>query len=132
LAKYDAAGRHVWSETFGDLGADVGAAVAIDPQSGDILMGGTFQYNKTFGGPTFTNQGSNDIVIARYAVDSGAHVWSKAFGGPSADAVKALAVDGAGHLSAVGDFVKQIDFGGGLLTGSDLYYGDIFVLQLAP
>jgi len=113
------------------MGNDVGQAVTVDPVTGDVLLGGTFDNSKSFGGSTFTSKGSADIVIARYAADTGAHKWSKAFGGTYADGVKDLVTDGAGHLNATGDFVISIDFGGGALAG-DAGYGDAYVLQLAP
>ena len=112
LAKYDAAGRPLWVKVFPGPGNDVGYAVAMDQQNGDIVMTGAFDGTQAFGGPTVSSVGSTDIVIARYVGDTGAHVWSRAFGGPYADLAPGLAVDAAGSVYATGTFVQRIDFGG--------------------
>jgi len=80
VAKYDAAGAHLWSQRFGGPGLDIGYSVAVDA-SGNVFVTGHFQGTVNFGGSNLVSQGGTDIFVAKYDV-AGAHLWSQRFGGP--------------------------------------------------
>jgi len=56
---------------------------------------------------------------------SGAHIWSRSFGGPSNDRIVGIEPVDGGYIIA-GNFAQTIDFGSGPLTGQN----DIFVAKL--
>ncbi len=66
LAKYDAAGAHLFSQRFGDTDFDSGAAIAVDG-AGNVLVTGSFEGTVDFGGGALTSAG-NDIFLAKYAL----------------------------------------------------------------
>src|SRR5262249_13699034 len=124
VAKYDRSGRALWANVFGGGFDQIARGVAIDQASGDVFIVGSFQGSVSFGGPTYTSS-SPDVVVARYAGVTGAHVWSRAYAGPGAVAAGGIAIDETGtYLNAVASFAPQIDLGGGVLTSAGAY--DIF------
>jgi hypothetical protein len=117
LAKYSAAGTHLWSKRFGGTGSDIGYAVALD-SGGNVLLTGKFQGTADFGGGALTSAGDDDIVVAKYD-PTGAHLWSKRFGGTSADTPIAMAIDSADNILVTGGFYSPIlNFGGQDLVNS--------------
>lgn len=57
---------------------------------------------------------------------SGAHIWSRSFGGPGDDRIVGIEPTPDGGYILAGNFDQSIDFGSGPLTGTD----DIFVAKL--
>ena len=100
LAKYDAAGAHVWSKRFGGSGADQAYAVAVD-HTGNILIVGYFQGTANFGGSNITSTGNSDAFVAKYD-PNGTHLWSRWLGTPEADQAYAVAIDDAGDVYLTG------------------------------
>lgn len=127
LMRLSAAGGHLWSTRGGGAGNDGGATVAVDANR-DVLVAGTFEGTAGFGGSPLSSAGESDVYVARYAATSGAHQWSKRFGGNGADAPNGIAVDGAGRIALTGVFANRIDFGGGNLNAAGAL--DVFVAQL--
>jgi hypothetical protein len=116
LASYSPSGKHRWSKRFGSTSSDYGYALAVDG-SGNVYLAGYFYGSVDFGGGALTSAGSNDIVLASYT-PSGAHRWSKRFGGTSSDYGYGVAVDSSGNVYLTGAFYSTIDFGGGTLTSA--------------
>jgi len=113
--------NHAWSKSFGDTGYDYGEKVGVDA-AGNVYLAGRFAGKVDFGGGTLSSAGSQDIVLASYTL-SGAHRWSKRFGGKSDDRVSGLVVDSTGNVTITGEIDATVDFGGGKLTsqGVDIY-----------
>jgi hypothetical protein len=123
LAKYDAAGNHVWSKRFGDIITfDGGRGLALDA-SGNVIMVGYFAGTVNFGGADLVSAGgSYDIFLAKFDA-SGNHLWSRRFGDVSWEDGSSVAVDGAGNVIMTGYFNGTVNFGGGNLVsagGSDV------------
>jgi hypothetical protein len=127
LVKYSSAGAHLWSKRFGSTGQDSGSSVAVD-SSGNVFVAGTFTGSINLGGTTLTSAGGADIFVAKFSA-TGQHLWSKAFGGTSTDAVRGIAVDGAGDVVLTGQFLNTINFGGPALTSAG--FEDIFLAKLS-
>jgi hypothetical protein len=130
VAKYTAAGAHLWSRRFGGAGDETALSVAVDP-SGAIFVGGEFWGATTdLGGGALANAGASDAFLAKYSA-SGAHLWSRAFGGPDTDSTYGVATDAAGDVVAVGVFKgSAVDFGGRTLAS--MWGGlDSFVVKLS-
>jgi hypothetical protein len=129
VAKYSSAGGWVWSRTIGSSGNDIGNGVAIDPgPSGDVVVTGGMDASSTggvdFGGGALFSAGFQDVFLVKYSGSTGAHVWSKRFGGSLVDIGTAVAVDLAGNIYVTGTFEGTVDFGGGGLTsvgGKDVF-----------
>jgi hypothetical protein len=125
VAKYDAAGNHIWSDGYGSAAVDIGCGITFDHMD-NVLVTGYFGNTVDFGGGPLTSVGSSDIFVAKYD-PAGNHVWSYSYGGSSYDAGEDIAVDGADNVVVTGNFGGTVDFGGGLLTSAGS--GDIFVAE---
>jgi hypothetical protein len=125
LAKYDAAGSHQWSNTFGGTSDDGGNSVAVDA-SGNALIAGEFGGAVNFGGGARTSAGGYDIFLAKYDA-AGSHQWSNTFGGTSDDGGNSVAVDASGNAFITGKFAGAVNFGGGARSSAGLQ--DIFLAK---
>ena len=125
VAAYGADGTYRWSKAFGGSGYDSGRAVAID-SSGNVTVVGDFDGTVDFGGGPLTSAGPIDFFVASFD-STGAHRWSKSFGGGDMDSAYDVAVDGNGNVTVTGMSSGPIDFGGGTLTGGG--GDDIFVVS---
>jgi hypothetical protein len=128
LAKYSPAGVSQWVHRFGVAENQFGTAVGTDA-SGNVYVTGYFFGTVDFGGGALASAGSYDVVVAKYTA-SGAHVWSRRFGGTGFELTQALAVDGQGNVLVGGHFAGTADFGGAAFTsvGSN----DGFVAKYSP
>lgn len=116
VARFDAAGNHVWSERFGDAGTQNGTGLAVDG-SGSVVVVGFFVGSIDFGGGTLTSAGLEDAYLAKLGAN-GNHIWSKSFGDSDVQVVAGVAVDGSGNVIATGSFKGTVSFGGGALTSA--------------
>ncbi|MCA9668722.1 MAG: hypothetical protein KC503_24180 [Myxococcales bacterium] len=110
VARYDAAGAHLWSKALGGNNLDLGNAVAIDAQGG-VVIAGTFASTASFGGSSHTSQGLVDTFVSRFDA-AGQHLWSKSMGGKLDDEPSSIAFDGAGNITISGRFSSEASFGG--------------------
>jgi len=116
---------HVWSQRFGGTSSDQGNTVALDA-SGNVIVSGPFFGTANFGGVNLVSAGAADVFLAKYDA-SGAHLWSKRFGGTSQEQSIVLAVDGSGSIVVTGLFAGTVDFGGGPLVSAGS--SDIFLVK---
>ena len=111
VTKYNAAGVHQWTNTFGsDLDA-AGQGVAVD-SAGNVYVTGYFVGIVDFGsGDVRTLRFSTvEVFVTKYNA-AGVHQWTDAFGGVSGDSGKSVAVDGSGNVYVTGVFRRDVDFG---------------------
>ena len=128
LAKFDAAGQHVWSKLFGDANTQAGFAVAAEA-SGNVVATGVFDGQIDFGGGPMLSAGNGDIFLTKLDPNGG-HLWSKRFGDSTAQFGWSLATDYGGNTLAMGEFQGTIDFGANPLVSEGGF--DIFVAKLSP
>jgi uncharacterized protein (AIM24 family) len=126
VVKLSASGAHLWSRRYGSANDDEARGVVTDG-SGNVVVTGSFTNTVDFGGGALTSLGSTDIFVAKYAANSGAHLWSKRLGGTDFDAGHGVAVDSGGNVLLAGEFYQTADFGGGPLTSAGV--GDVFVAK---
>jgi hypothetical protein len=122
VARFDAAGNHLWSQLFGDSDNQFGSSVATDG-SGNVMVTGYFLGTVDFGGGGLTSAGGNDIFIAKFD-SAGSHLWSQRFGDASFQFAQSITADVSGNVIATGFIEGTADFGGGGLTsagGSDVF-----------
>lgn len=127
VASYTPARAHRWSRVFPCPGSGFAWSVAVDA-SGNVYVLGDFSGTCDFGGGPVTSQGSDDIFLASFS-STGAHRWSKSFGGADWDSGAQVLAGPAGALYLTGTFGTTIDFGGGPLAAKGS--GDLFVAVLS-
>jgi len=124
VAKYSPTGTPLWTKRFGGATAfEYVYGVAVDA-AGDVLLAGAFSGTVGFGGAALASAGGYDAVLVKLSGGTGAHVWSKGFGGTGDDYGYGVAVDPSGNVALTGAFRNTADFGGGPLAsagGSDLF-----------
>jgi hypothetical protein len=125
IAKFTAAGAHLWSKAFGDATSQKATSGAIDV-SGNPVITGYFEGTVDFGGGPLTSAGGNDIFLAELN-PSGAHLWSKRFGGAGDQNSLSVATDAERNAIITGAFGGTVNFGGGTLTSAG--ESDIFIAK---
>ncbi len=106
MAKFDAAGNHLWSARYGGVGNEIGTAVAVD-KSGDVIVTGYFSGSFDLGGDTLVASGT-DVFVAKLD-GSGKHIWSEALGGSGNQAARHAGVDDAGEIAVIGMANPAVD-----------------------
>jgi uncharacterized protein (AIM24 family) len=132
VAKYAPTGTLQWAKRLAGYPVLTGSritGVAVGAND-DIVVTGYFTRTIDLGGGTLSalNDGM-DVFLAKFS-SSGAHLWSKRFGGADADQASGVAVDGSGNIAVTGQFTTTTDLGGGALTGGSL--GTVFVAKYSP
>ncbi|MDH7599087.1 MAG: SBBP repeat-containing protein [Sedimentisphaerales bacterium] len=113
----------VWGTYIGGSGVDWAHGVAVDPQTGDIVVcGGTKSAGWAKGGFDTTHNGNLDAFLVRLT-GSGAHLWSSYLGGTAGDEAYCVAIDHNGDILVCG----QTESAGWVDGGFDTTYhgGDI-------
>lgn len=130
VAKFTAAGGHVWSRRFGALDDyERVTGVAVDG-SGNIAVCGAFHKSFDFGGGPLPHSFILDIFLVKLS-PSGAHLWSKGFGnGGNNDDANGVAFDSSGNVVLVGSISDPVDFGGGPVP--DPPNTGVFLAKFAP
>ncbi|HLN81480.1 MAG TPA: hypothetical protein VK392_09850, partial [Thermoanaerobaculia bacterium] len=86
-------GAQIWARRLSGSGAFDNAyasGIAVDG-AGNVVVVGAFQNSVDFGGGSLTSAGGTDMFVAKYSA-SGAHLWSRRFGGASDDYAEAVTV----------------------------------------
>ncbi|HTN89812.1 MAG TPA: hypothetical protein VL242_39325 [Sorangium sp.] len=119
VAKFDAAGNHVFSKVFGNRSDQRGDSIAFDSRC-NMILGGSYEGAMDLGGATLT--GDRSLFVAKLD-GAGNHIWSKRLGGASGMEPLFLFVDvdpTTDDVVVAGYFKGTIDFGGGsLMSASD-------------
>ena len=107
----------VWIRGIGSATADENVkGIAIDG-AGNLDLVGSFGGTTNLGGSDLVASGTGDMYVAQYSAASGAHQWSKRFGGVTgSDDAKGVAVDSLGNLYITGMYSGTVNFGGSNLT----------------
>jgi hypothetical protein len=124
LAKFSSAGVHQWSHLYGDASSQNGVAVRVNDLTGEVRLVGQFSGTIDLGGGPLVSTGLNDICLARLTA-TGAHVWSRRFGGTQSTYPRGIDVTPEGIIAMTGFFDGTSDLGGGPLTSAGNM--DIFI-----
>ncbi len=111
VAKYDAAGNHIWSRRYGSTLVDYGRELAVDA-AGNVYLAGFFTGTVDFGGGPLMSAGSLDVFVLKLDA-SGGFLWNKRLGSTGADECEGLALDSSANVVITGYFNGTVDFGGG-------------------
>ena len=116
VGKFDSSGQHLWSMACHSVGqAYRQAHGAVDPTSGDVILGGYFGMGSLTCG-NISLMGSSEVFVARLAALDGSVIFANAFSGAGNDFMFGVAVDEQGSISVAGNG-SGLGFGGPLLTG---------------
>jgi hypothetical protein len=136
VARFDAAGSHLWSRRFGDGANQYATAVAVDAAGSSIITGGFWgklDFDKSGEENENTkieSSGESDIFLAKLDAQ-GTVVWAVSFGEEEHHQVgTGVAVDGQGNIILVGWFGGAVSFGGQSLRSEG--ETDLFVVKLSP
>lgn len=129
VATYASKGGVLWAKGFDGPDDQRGNDVAVDAQSGDIVVTGQLAGSADLGLGTLTSAGSDDIFVARYT-QSGTPIWTKTFGDANEQQGVKVAFDPQGNviLAAAGSGV--VDFGNGNAAGDSSGSDGIFLVEL--
>lgn len=115
----------LWSSVYGKALQQSAHEIATDA-AGNVVIAGTFAGSVDFGGGPLVSVGAEDIFLAKFD-GTGAHLWSKRFGGGNTDWGRSVAIDPSGNILITGDANStSINFGGGTMSGG------IFVAKYDP
>lgn len=120
LVKLGPDGSKLWTRRLADKAA--GNALAVDA-SGDLLIAGSYSGKEPLGGRT--SAGIDDFLLAE-CDGEGRSGWTRVWGGPNGNVVRAMALDGDGFVYLVGESHDSLP--GTANTGE----ADIYVAKFAP
>jgi hypothetical protein len=130
IVKYDAEGKHLWSQSFGMGGTSHALTVATD-SAANVIIGGEFSETINFGAETLTTAGLYDAFIAKFD-PSGKNLWSKRFGDTTYEDVLTTTADKDGNIILSGTFRGAINFGGDDMFANCSGQGDLYVVKFDP
>jgi hypothetical protein len=91
LVRTDAAGNHVWNQTYGGINADAGFSVVEVSTGGFAICGETQSYGS----------GGDDVWLIRTDV-TGHHLWNQTYGGLDSDHGRSLIELSDGGFAIIG------------------------------
>ncbi len=130
VAAFDADGAYRWAHVWGNGAWNEATCLAVDGQ-GNAVVGGIVRDTMSFGGDALTSEGGGDVFVASFDA-SGAHRWSRAFGGEADDRAVTVNVDGPGNVYLTGLFQATTNYPDAVLTEDRPGWSDLFILGLAP
>lgn len=109
----------LWAKTAGNTSNDIANSVAVDASGNSYIAGAFLSPTITFGSTTLTNNGADDIFLAKYDA-SGNVLWARSAGGTNHDYANSVAVDPSGNVYVAGYFTSDtIIFGSYTLINTD-------------
>ncbi len=117
VAKFNSAGVHQWSFSYGDTENQQGWGVATD-SADNVILTGYYEGAPDFGGGALASQVNWSIYLVKLS-SAGAHVFSDGYGSSGSEQfARHVAVDGADNIVIAGPFAGSVNFGGGNLTSA--------------
>jgi hypothetical protein len=130
LVSYDSLGNLRWLVDFNSsFGISATVSIDVEPVSGDVLVGGTYNGTLQIGNITLPGQ-SGDVYMAKYD-HLGNFKWARVGGGYDAEVVVATSLDNSGNCIGTGDFYSDT-----ARFGSDTLFNSIssaiFIIKYNP
>ena len=112
VQKLDANGNYLWTKTFGGTANEYAQSITMDA-SGNIYIAGYFQdtvdFDPSSGIDIYTSNGFYDAFVQKLDAN-GNYLWTKTFGGTSAEYAKSITTDALGNIYIAGYFQETVDF----------------------
>ncbi len=96
LVKYSSEGNPLWARQFAPGASDIAFSVSIDGNGNAYVAGYTYGAL-----PGQTNAGAEDAFLVKYN-SAGTLLWARQFGSGGSDRVRAMSVEGGGHVFVAG------------------------------
>ena len=117
-----------WGRRF-PLRSHFDRALTIAPAgAGEVWLAGTLHTSADLGGGDLYSHGHGDVVLARFTGD-GEHLWSRRYGDPGHQEVRAAAEMPDGGLVIAGHLEGELDLGGTTIASAG--QADAFVARLS-
>lgn len=136
IAKYDVSGNFEYAKAMGGTDGQVSYGIAVDALRNVYITGyftGTTDFDPGTGTSIITNEGDQEIFLAKYD-PFGNYVYVKAAGGTGGGGYgNSIAVDGPGNVYVTGAFLNTVDFDPGtgsassIITAPNFY--DIYIAR---
>lgn len=115
VAKLDPNGNALWSESFSGTSSTLDEAFGVSVDSaGDVVVGGRVHGDLVFKTATYPGNMSGGAFVGKLSGASGAPMWGKVFGAPSANGTQVVidtaATGSNGEVVIVGQFEGSIQF----------------------
>jgi len=132
VARFTAAGAHVWSKSFGDSDAQTG--FALDYSGGSVFVSGYFEGTLNFGHTLGAGSSGRDAFLARLSSGDGSEVWSQHFGYNTNDDFGFDVQSNGTQTFFGGRFQRDINLGynGTLFSPARDYEGFLAKVSLTP
>ena len=128
IMKFDEQGNIISHARAGGLGNDLSADILV--HASGIAITGTFSGKAGFKNDTITSNGSTDILLANYSLNSFEPVWVRNIGGTGADSGDDLSSDNAGNIYLAGMTIGNFNVGQIALTSQGGTDG--FLTKVSP
>ncbi len=128
VAKLDPFGNQLWSKSFIHKGNAYDVLKVMIDGANDIILWGSLDGEIDFGGGKLASADLHDLAVAKLAGSSGAHMWSKMYGGTGVQQAWDAALTSTGNIVLAGSFGGSLSFGGVPLVALG---NDAFVAKLA-
>lgn len=114
LAKLDSSGNHLLSKGFPVSGDQFGDVIDVDT-AGNIYIAGDFNVSINMGGGLVNSAGNDDAYLTKFD-SNGNHLYTKIYGDPVDQLMRAMAIDKAGDVVFALAHDGVVDYGGGPIT----------------
>ena len=129
VIKLDADGNHLWSTYLGGVGNDYAKGVAVDDAGNIYVMGWTKSGGWVTGGADASYNGGEDAYVVKLSSNGQTLMWGSYLGGAADDRGRAIAVDGGGQVTVVGE-TQSVGWVSGGYDTSHNGQTDVFVARL--
>lgn len=131
LVALDEAGAHLRSTLIeGDFTSGITYNMHLDvADAGNFVVAGSLHGGADFGGGMLFTAGGTDIFVAAFDA-AGNHEFSQSYGSASYQVVNSVAFTPAGSILLSGNFINDLDFGGGILSADSLT-PELFLARLS-
>jgi hypothetical protein len=115
VAKYSGVdGSHIWDRTMGGVNSDSVYGIAADPNTGNVVITGSYIGAIDFGGGARNSGSGGGVTMFMAGYDpSGNYLWANVSGGDlpgNPDTGMAVRIDASGNLALAGVFNSWMDF----------------------
>jgi hypothetical protein len=129
VAKFDGAtGTAISAVSYNGTGGQATPTGLVVDASGEVVLGGSFTGNVSFGGTALATAGLGDAFVAKLTTAL-APSWAVRIGGIGSDVVNGVAVDSLGDVLAIGTFNKTTT-GAAVISAQTTTAANSFSLKL--
>jgi outer membrane protein assembly factor BamB len=133
VMRMSALGVLSWSKSFGDPTDQVASAITVSPAGAtpqQLVFTGATHGSVDFGGGQIAGKGGVDIPLVKLDSTTGAHVWSRIYGGPADQSGTSVVLANGGRSYLTANTAGGLDAGTGPLSFAGGL--DVLLAEFAP